>query len=862
MNPATNPAEPEQGEIPTRQNPLPTRHVMFWTRPDIIADRVFMPRLAISPFRNSLVVAFVQAMALVCPVFAQPAQSHAAADLGRAVLAASLDRSACYHVRDLEISQEDAQFYLTDGYLIFGKPVNGAPIAAVFSADVDGGDAEVLLLPPNRSERKALSRYTNSPNLDEHFTNAIFLFTEPQARALAEQIRAKGEARQAPEVGAVLAEQWSAAVGNLTGSFETRFVLDLLNHSSAQHGFFDAIIQGKKLGNFDVGFDSHGDEQLNAGQINTRDGKTYWDTWTSFVARSRRNLAPPTPEEEIRSYRMEATLDANFTLHCITRIRIKTTADSRYAIPFDLSGQMRTTEASLDGVPAEIFLRESVRDGFAQANGNELLIVVPPQPLEPGTEHEIEIHHEGNVVLDAGHQVYFVTSRGTWYPGRGTQFARYDVTWRYPKTLNLISAGQVTEDRTEGDLRITRRVTDGRLDMLAFNLGQYDAKTVEHNGLQIEVNANHEVEDALRVRQPDPLPLSAGNQLLPRRGLRGVPELGGERPELPAAAPLVDRDAQLSQVANQIAAAVDFFRTRFGEPPLTRIEVSPLPGRFGQGFAGMIYLPTLSYLPTNVRPLSLMPAWQQVFYSGLMLVHEAAHQWWGNIVTASGYHHEWLTEAVSNYSALLFLESQHGTKFIDRILDEYRRELLAKGADGEIIESVGPVVQGRRLDSSTNPAAWNTIAYGKGTWIIHMLRQQLGDAAFTKMLTELRRRYEWKTIDTEQFRLLCAEFVPKGSSDPKLEIFFDQWVYGTGMPALKLTYSVKGKPGAWKLTGTLAQSEVPEDFSVTVPIEIQTGKGKVVRQIRTSSEPVQFSVPVTIANAKAVLDPGSSVLRR
>ncbi len=814
-----------------------------------------MPRLA-----NRVYVAlFLQTIAFACPLLAQ---SHDAADLGRAILAAGLDRSTCYHVRDLEISEEDAHFYLTDGYLIFGKPVNGAPIAAVFSADLEGGDAEVLLLPPNRSERKALSRYTNSPNLDEHFTNAIFLFTETQARALAEQVRAKGEARQTPEVGAVLTDQWSAAVANLTGSFETRFVLDLLGNSSAQHGFFEAIIQGRKLGNFDVGFDSHGDEQLNAGQINLRDGKTYWDTWTSFAAPGRRNLPPPAPEEEILSYRMEATLDGPLTLHCITRIRIRTTADSRYAIPFDLSAQMRTTEASIDGMPAEIFRRESVRDGFAQASGNELFIVVPPQPLAPGTEHEIEIRHEGNVVLDAGHQVYFVTSRGTWYPGRGTQFARYDVTWHYPKTLNLISAGQVTEDRTEGDVRITRRVPDGRLDMLAFNLGQYDEKTVEHNGLQIEVNANHEVEDALRARQPDPVPLSTGNQQLPRRGLRGVPELGGERPEPLVVTPAVDRDAQLSRVANEIASAVDFFRTRFGDPPLTRIEVSPLPGRFGQGFAGMIYLPTLSYLPTNVRPLSLMPAWQQVFYSGLMLVHEAAHQWWGNIVTASGYHHEWLTEAVSNYSALLFLENRNGTKFIDRILDEYRRELLVKGADGEIVESVGPVVQGRRLDSSSNPTAWNTIAYGKGTWIIHMLRQQMGDVPFTKMLTELRHRYEWKTIDTEQFRLLCAEFVPKGSPDPKLENFFDQWVYGTGMPALKLTYSVKGKPGAWKLTGTLAQSDVPEDFSVNVPIEIQTGKGKVVREVRTSSEPVQFSVPVTIANAKAVLDPGSSVLHR
>jgi aminopeptidase N len=145
---------------------------------------------------------------------------------------------------------------------------------------------------------------------------------------------------------------------------------------------------------------------------------------------------------------------------------------------------------------------------------------------------------------------------------------------------------------------------------------------------------------------------------------------------------------------------------------------------------------------------------------------------------------------------------------------------------------------------------------------MHMLRRRMGDAQFTKMLAELRRRYEWKTVDTEQFRLLCAEFVPKDAEDPKLEGFFDQWVYGTGIPSLKVAYSVKGKPGALKLTGTVKQSDVPDEFSVTVPVEIQTGRGKVVKFVRTSSEGTSFSTPVSIATAKAVLDPGSSILRR
>ncbi len=221
-------------------------------------------------------------------------------------------------------------------------------------------------------------------------------------------------------------------------------------------------------------------------------------------------------------------------------------------------------------------------------------------------------------------------------------------------------------------------------------------------------------------------------------------------------------------------------------------------------------------------------------------------------------------EALSNYSAVMYLETKVGSKATEIALDLYRHNLFIKGPDGETTESEGPVVQGRRLEGSNNPAASVAVIYGKGSWIMHMLRRRLGDERFSKMLAELRRRYEFKTLETEDFRLLCAEFLPPGSTDAKLENFFDQWVYGTGVPTLKLSYSVKGKPGAYKLTGTVTQSDVDDDFSVAVPVEIQTGRGKpVIQQVRTSSdEPVPFSVNVTVANAKAVLDPGWSVLKR
>ena len=772
-------------------------------------------------------------------------------------MTAGLDPAECYRVRDLLITEEDAKFYLTDGYIVFGKPVDGAPVAAFFTSEVEGGDAEVLLLPPNRAERRSLAVYTGSPNLDEHFTNAVFLFTESNARRLAAEIRSKGEARNSPEQGALLRDQWSRVVGELAEGFESRMLLDLLSQPAGQNGFFEAAIQGKTAGNFEIGYDSRAYEQIHAGRFTMRDGRGYFDTWTSFASQSHRPAERFIPEEQILSYRIEATLDPALVLHCVTRIRLQATAESRLVIPFELSGEMRAIEARVDGAPAEVFERDSLRATAVGGTDNELMLVIPAKPLDPGSEHDVEIHHDGKLVQDAGHQVYYVGARGSWYPNRGEQFSSYDVTFRYPKNLDLISAGRVAEDRTEGDFRITHRISGGRIRTLGFNLGVYQSKLLDRGGIQIQVSANREVENALRFREPEPPTNNTVRSGVSRRVVPAQPE-----DAKPPAAETVSPPDQLSQVAGDIAAAVDFYSSRFGPPPVERLEVSPVPGRFGQGFAGMIYLSTLSYLPATVRPISLMSEWQQLFFGSLLRAHEVAHQWWGNIVTAAGYRHEWLMESLANYSALMFLESRGGPRVADGMLNEYRRQLLAKGPDGQTAESEGPVTEGRRLENSNNPGAWSAVAYGKGTWIMHMLRKRMGDEAFVHMLAELRRRYEWKTIDTEQFRMLCAEFLPAHSSDPKLENFFDQWVYGTGMPTLKLTYAVKGKPGAWRLAGTIAQSDVPEDFSVPVPVEIQSGRVKVMKLVETGSEPVPFSVPVSSAMAKAVLDPGLTILRR
>jgi aminopeptidase N len=159
-------------------------------------------------------------------------------------------------------------------------------------------------------------------------------------------------------------------------------------------------------------------------------------------------------------------------------------------------------------------------------------------------------------------------------------------------------------------------------------------------------------------------------------------------------------------------------------------------------------------------------------------------------------------------------------------------------------------VWGIRLEASDMPDAWRAITYEKGAWIMHMLRRRLGDDRFLKMLAELRRRYEFRVVTTEQFRALAASFLPPRTPADTMDAFFDNWVYATGVPKLKLQSSIKGL----RVSGTVTQTGVANDFSAEVPVEIQFAKGaSQTVWVRTSSDPVSFSVAVKQAPAKVML---------
>ncbi len=813
-------------------------------------------------FRFALFIYWASA-ALAFQASVNPAQT--AADLARVIHESGLDAGECYRVRDLNFIKDDIKLYLNDGYLIFSKPVMGQRLAAVFTADTESGDGEVIVIPPTRSERQSLAGFTQSPNLDEHFRSLLMIFTDDSMARLRESVEREDAPKKAAEIGALLAEQWNPVLSNISGPMQMRLVADLWSGRASERGLAFFAISGKALGNFDILSDARANHRMVIRQQSERAGHDGFNVWANFLPRRispkfTANGGPAAPEAAsspvqqepeflLSHYRIDTEIGNDLSVKALTRVTVKNGPYPLRAFPFGIARAMQVSAVRIDGAPAELMRDESRRGRIAESDEETAFLAVASAALAPGSQHEFEFEHAGNVIATRGEGVYFVSARGSWYPHVTGQFATYDLTFRYPKRLTLIAAGDSIEDRIEGDLRITRRGTAVAIGAAGFNLGMYEKVTGTAVGVNFEVYGNRNLETSL---QPALMPSFPGLSPYP-------PGLSRSRfPRTPQSPPPLvvppDPLGRLRVVASDVAASLEFFTGLFGPPVMKTLTVAPIPGTFGQGFPGLLYLSTFAYLDPLSRPAAMRNARERVFFSDLMVPHEVAHQWWGNMIGSQRIEDEWLVEALANYSSLLWLEKKKGVKELENVLDSYRLELLSKNADGVVYESAGPLVWGERLEGWPGSGAWRVITYGKGTWILHMLRRRMGDPAFLKLLAELRRRYEFKPVSTAGFQALAREVLPPGIRPEVIDTFFDSWVYATGIPSLKLRYTLKGTPPAVKLSGTLEQSGAPGDFSVDAPVEVQFAKG--VPQtiwVRTSGDQQDFTATLRQVPTRVVI---------
>ena len=750
-------------------------------------------------------------------------------------------RDACYRVRDLPFERPELRFFFADGWLIFARPVSGHRIAALYRATESTDDAELLLRPSNRSERASLAHSAGTPNLDEHFGTAVFVFTGGGEDLLAAVQNSGG--KQSPERGLLFASEMGDSIRRLVSGMEVRIAHDLLTNAGREgESLLLAAIAGKSLGLFDVIYDPIVYEQVLIGKIENTGHEAGFNVWASFRTRASLRANTPVPSNSaLTNYRIETTIQPDLKLEVVTRATLRPRRRLEGAFALEISPRMQITEARVDGQKVEVFRKEANREAITEGGGigslNEPVLIGLPAPMDVGQTHEIEIRNEGYLIRKTSGGVFFIEDRVNWYPSRGQAFSTYDLVFHVPQQYLLAAPGDVVEEKVEGNVRTVHLRSVQPIRMAGFNIGDYQHVQVKRGDYLVDMYANSSA--------VAPVP--------------GHADPAAAAPTTPAAV-----QARMADVGAEIAEEFEWMASKFGPPPLKRIAISPIPGTFGQGFPGLIYLSTVTYLnDTQRRALLGRNATAETFFNSIIHAHETAHQWWGNLVIPATYHDEWIVEALANYTAMLVLEQKGGAKALDLVLDDYRRDLLAPGKP-TTIESSGPITWGYRLRENVALDPWRAIIYGKGTWIIHMLRRRMGDEAFLRMLATLRKRYEYRTISTEEFRALAAMFLPPGDPDPKLETFFDSWVYGTGVPTLEMSTSVKGKAPSVTLTVTVRQSGVDDDFIAEVPVEIRpAGGGKpIVRWVHASSGSAVFSLKLKAPPQHVELAPRMAVLAK
>ncbi len=685
-----------------------------------------------------------------------------AADLASALERVTIDPAQTYRVRDLELTRGDIKLYFTDGTLSFVTPLNGRVFAAVFTTfGSDTGDAEVLLFPPQRSERASLASFTNSPNLDEHFYSALLLFSDDTAGELLAQIQ-KGEVRKAPKFAAENAPKLNPAVEQVASRIDVRIIESLLDNHAPAEGFFYALILGRHIQNFDVLYDPTESEPVTAGQFEpSANGSGKFHLWTSFRPRHAKPFVPP--PVSMRDYRIDASIRPDLSIAATAQFAITSGAADGRVLAFDISEKLKVLSARIDGIPAEVFQRGP--EQTLQVSTTAPFLVIADAPLAAGV-HSVELRYEGSVIQQTENGFYAVEERNTWYPARGTMLTNFDLTFRCPERLRVVSTGELASEGVANGVRVVHRKTQVPEHLAGFNLGEYGVMSGDRGGYRVECFSNG------AALQEDP-----------------------------------------AQVLNETGDVLEDYTRRWMRLPIHSVAVSPVPAYFGQGFPGLIYLSRMTYLHPEDRPAQVRNPRLDLFFSEMLLPHEIAHQWWGNLIVPADYRATWLMEAMANYAALQFLEREKGEAAVDEVLAQYREDLLGQ-QKSKTLESAGPVDFGERLLDNSGLGVWHVILYEKGSWILHMLRQRVGDAAFGRMQLRLLQQFATDALTNEDFRKIASEFVPAGQKDKDLALFFDTWVYGTGIPKMK----VQGT--------SLEMSGVDEDFSVDVPLRCRDKNGQ------------------------------------
>ena len=805
-----------------------------------------------------------------------PLTSGPVLPLYRALRSVGLDPQKVFAIREAVLDREDVHIWLNDGTIAFTRAVDGKVTGAFFE-----GDGELLVRPPDRMERASLGLFTGAGVLEERFSSAYLRFNDNTANELEPYLRPAEDAadfiarNQARAQGLAQMDALRLCISftsepSAAAAGETAPVPDRLLH---------IVVAGQHYGVFDIFFDTRSPEQIMVGKASPlRENGAYYDLWMSFPMRSLRKpslsntrFGGPsgplwTPDVlSISKYTITARLDPPNELAGEATLDVEVKQGGTRMVLFELSRYLQLKQVEYEGKPLEFIQNEAVEGSEISRRGNDTMAVVFPAPLQAGAHFQLRFSYAGSVLEDAGGGLLYVGARGTWYPNRGLAMANYDLTFRFPRPWSLIATGKRVSLDRDGDEFIGHWVSEKPIPIAGFNLGEYVRSSAKAGEVAVDAFAARGTE----YRHPTP---TVGE----RAGQLQSPHAPGTLEPVPDPPPLPNPASTGEMLANRAAETLTDLSQMLGPYPFSSLALTENPNATSQGWPGLIFLSTYAYLSLDqLESIKITPV-DRVIYSEVMMPHELTHQWFGDEVSWASYHEQWLLEALANYCSILLLERSRPAD-VQLLLEGYRQILGKESKDGRRQVVAGPVTLGARLSSSMFPNGYEIIAYGRGTWLMHMLREMLRDASrtaenpagddkiFLALLRTLVERYQGKEITNADFEQAIEEVLPHSlwfENRKSLDWFFDGWVNGTAFPQLELAgVKFSRSAGTVTVSGTIRQNSAPPDLVTSVPVYGVAGNRNIyLGRVFAEGDETRFSLPAPADVKQVVLDPYQTVL--
>ena len=436
-----------------------------------------------------------------------------------------------------------------------------------------------------------------------------------------------------------------------------------------------------------------------------------------------------------------------------------------------------------------VFLADGTRLTFTHPKNTGRFWVELPRVLTRGSVVELIVHYHGDVIERVGDYTILKTSI-EWYPAHSyKQKSTFDLTFTYPDNMKLLSVGDLKETSDGDETKTSRWVTSQPIRNASFHIGLFKERAID------------------------------------------------TEKDVPTASMYYRTIDQAEPVSIDVSQALTFYTRLFGPLPIKHLHATELPGTHGEAFPGLLHLSTLAFIKADD------------FFAEQFLAHEVAHQWWGIEVDFASYRDQWLSEAFAEYSCLMYsqMASKERDKFF-RLLEEYRKQIISRGRRLIGSDRQPPsIALGYRVRSGGYSGDYNTYIYYKGAWVLHMLRnmllnlQTMKEDEFLAALSEFYTTYRRKRATTDDFIRIAEKH-----AKVKLDWFFDQWVYGTDIPAYTYAWSKsKQADGTWKIRLRVKQSNVPATFRMYVPLKVVSTNDAVYRlRMLMSGETAEIDLPV------------------